>query len=184
MGKGSKSNFSACCITVIVMIFIGAIIAVRTLYYSTSETFTSYQQEIKDLARSVDIVKDKYPYQNVSQDSVIQQQQDYAQTYIQPTVLANNYRNLHPEYVNLLPTDQPSDEWSRANPQGTGSLELQNMLDAGTHIGVDTQGSSLKNANQQLRSEPPNPIIPVSIFNNSTIVPDIYRRELEIGEST
>lgn len=183
MGKGYNSNWNICCITIIAMIFIGAIIAVRTLYYSSSEPYTSYQQEIKDLARSKDIAKDKYPFQNVSQDSVTQQQTDYEQTYIEPAILANKYRNLHPEYNDLLPVDQPSNEWSRANPQGTGSLELQNMLDAGTHIGVDTQGSSLKNANQQLRSEPPNPIIPVSIFNNSTIVPDIYRKELEIGES-
>jgi len=48
-------------------------------------------------------------------------------------------------------------------------------------IGVNTVGQSLRNANYQLRSEPPNPQIPVSIFNQSTIAPDTNRRPLEIN---
>ena len=60
--------------------------------------------------------------------------------------------------------------------------EMKNMLEAGHLYGVNTQGSSLKNSNQQIRSEPPNPVLPVSIWNNSTVTPDIYRKPLEIGE--
>ena len=178
-----KHNNSQICITaIILLVLLGGFLAWRTIFQQP-ETFASYQQEIKDLARSKDIAKDKYPFENVSQESVAQQQQDYAQTLVEPTMLANTYKASYPDGQNLLPVDQASDDWSKANPQGAGSLELQNMLSAGQHIGVDTQGSSLKNANQQLRSEPPNPIIPISVFNNSTIVPDIYRKELEIGES-
>ena len=55
------------------------------------------------------------------------------------------------------------------------------MLESGHHIGVDTQANSLRNANLQLRSEPPNPQSPVSIWQNSTITADPYRKSMEIG---
>ena len=56
-----------------------------------------------------------------------------------------------------------------------------NLLKAGYHIGIDTVGSSLRNANLQVRSEPPNPQISVGPWNNSTIEGDPFRRPLEIG---
>jgi hypothetical protein len=64
---------------------------------------------------------------------------------------------------------------------GNGSLKGKNFLSAGALIGVNTVGQSLRNANQQIRSEPPNPQVPVSIFLNSTIEPDVNRRNLEIA---
>jgi hypothetical protein len=33
----------------------------------------------------------------------------------------------------------------------------------------------------QLRSEPSNPQVPISIFNNSTIEPDVNRRSFEVN---
>lgn len=80
----------------------------------------------------------------------------------------------------LLPKDGNS-VWAQQNPMGTGSLKSKNFLSAGALIGVNTVGQSLRNANYQLRSEPPNPQVPVSVFNNSTIEPDINRRDLEIN---
>lgn len=80
----------------------------------------------------------------------------------------------------LLPKDQNS-VWSEQNPMGPGSLKAKNFLSAGALIGVNTVGQSLRNANYQLRSEPPNPQVPVSIFNQSTIQPDVNRRPLEIS---
>ena len=80
----------------------------------------------------------------------------------------------------LLPKDQGS-VWAEQNPMGPGSLKGKNFLSAGALIGVNTVGQSLKNANLQLRSEPPNPQTPVSIFNQSTIMPDVNRRPLEIA---
>jgi hypothetical protein len=79
----------------------------------------------------------------------------------------------------LLPKD-PNSVWAQQNPMGTGSLKGKNFLSAGALIGVNTVGQSLRNANLQLRSEPPNPQVPVSVFNNSTIEPDTNRRDLEI----
>lgn len=80
----------------------------------------------------------------------------------------------------LLPKDVNS-VWAEQNPMGTGSLKGKNFLSAGALIGVNTVGQSLRNANYQLRSEPPNPQVPVSVFLNSTIEPDVNRRNLEIA---
>lgn len=80
----------------------------------------------------------------------------------------------------LLPKDMNS-VWAEQNPMGPGSLKGKNFLSAGALIGVNTVGQSLRNANLQIRSEPPNPQVQVSIFNQSTISPDISHRPLEIG---
>ena len=80
----------------------------------------------------------------------------------------------------LLPKDQNS-VWSQQNPMGTGSLKGKNFLSAGALIGINTVGQSMRNANYQLRSEPPNPQVAVSVFNQSTIEPDTNRRALEIS---
>ena len=80
----------------------------------------------------------------------------------------------------LLPKDQNS-VWAQQNPMGSGSLKGKNFLSAGALIGINTVGQSLRNANYQLRSEPPNPQVAVSVFNQSTIEADTNRRSLEIS---
>jgi len=80
----------------------------------------------------------------------------------------------------LLPKDMAS-IWAEQNPMGPGSLKGKNFLSAGALIGVNTVGQSMRNANLQVRSEPPNPQVAVSIFNQSTISPDFSHRPLEIG---
>ena len=80
----------------------------------------------------------------------------------------------------LLPKD-PNSVWAQQNPMGTGSLKGKNFLSAGALIGINTVGQSLRNANYQLRSEPANPQVPVTVFNVPTIEPDVNRRSLEIG---
>lgn len=71
----------------------------------------------------------------------------------------------------LLPLDANS-KWAELNPQCAGDIQDQNYLTAGYHIGVNTVGQSLRNANLQLRYEPPNPQIPVSPWQISTIEPE------------
>jgi hypothetical protein len=80
----------------------------------------------------------------------------------------------------LLPqcADSP---YAQVVPSGQGSVNDGNLLNAGYHLGVNTVGSSLRNANRQLRSEPPNPQVKVSPWNQTTIEADLNRRELEIG---
>ena len=80
----------------------------------------------------------------------------------------------------LLPKDSNS-QWAQLNPSGKGELANVNLLKAGYHIGIDTIGQTLRNANQQIRSEPPNPQLYVGPWNMSTIEPDFMRPPLEIG---
>ena len=92
-------------------------------------------------------------------------------------------QKLKPE--DLLPTDESKaiQEFNIAKPIGEGILQGVNMLDSSYHVGVNTVGQSLRNSNQQLRSEPPNPQVNVSPWMNTTIGPDLPRRPLEVGES-
>ena len=55
----------------------------------------------------------------------------------------------------LLPKDAANSTWSKVNPSGQGSVSDQNFVNAGYHYGINTVGNSLRNANLQIRSEPP-----------------------------
>lgn len=88
---------------------------------------------------------------------------------------------LSPE--ELLPKGTLGASWSATNPVGMGDLKGVNFLQPGYHFNINTVGQTLRNANLDIRSDPPNPRTPVSPFLNSTIEPDIYRRALEIGET-
>ena len=94
--------------------------------------------------------------------------------YPQPTLKAED----------LLPKEDSDaiKEFNTAKPHGEGILQGINYLDAGFHIGVNTVGQSLRNANRQLRAEPPNPQVNVSPWLNTSIGPDLLRRPLEDGE--
>ena len=85
--------------------------------------------------------------------------------------------------ADLLPRDTNS-EWAQLNPNGTGDLQNVSLLKAGQHYGVNTVGSSLRNANLQIRSEPPIQKSNVGPWLNSTIEPDCLRKSLELGPST
>jgi hypothetical protein len=96
-------------------------------------------------------------------------QQSYSQTVLAPE--------------ELLPQGGLGASWAATNPVGAGDLKGQNFLSPSYHYGINTVGQSLRNANLDVRSDPPNPRAPVSPFMNSTIEPDMYRRALEIGEA-
>jgi hypothetical protein len=83
----------------------------------------------------------------------------------------------------LLPKDAANSKWAQINPAGAGMLGDQNFLTAGYHVGINTIGQSLRNANLQLRSEPPNPQVAVSPWGISTIEPDIRAVAFEIGSA-
>ncbi len=80
----------------------------------------------------------------------------------------------------LLPKDD-NNQFSKMNPMGAGDVANVSLLKAGYHIGINTVGQSLRNANLQLRSEPANPQLNVGPWNTSTIGPDFNRRPMEIG---
>lgn len=83
--------------------------------------------------------------------------------------------------ADLLPKDSNS-QWAQLNPSGKGELANVNLLKAGYHIGIDTIGQTLRNANLQIRSEPPNPQLYTGPWNQSTITGDAFRVPLEIGQ--
>jgi hypothetical protein len=83
----------------------------------------------------------------------------------------------------LLPKDAANSKWAQVNPAGQGDISDQNFLSSGFHQGVDTIGGTLRNANLQLRSEPPNPRVVVSPWQQSSIEPDLNRRPFEIDGS-
>lgn len=95
-------------------------------------------------------------------------------------VMGSNSSTMNREVMNpadLLPKDT-NNAWS-AGLAPNNELKNVNLLTAGHHIGINTVGSSLRNANLQLRSEPPNPRDPnLSPWNNSTIEPDTTRKPL------
>ena len=71
--------------------------------------------------------------------------------------------------------------FSQVNPSTQGDVDGVNYLTAGAQLGLNTVGTSLRNANRQLRSEPTNPQVKVSPWMMSTITPDTMRPAMEIG---
>jgi hypothetical protein len=84
--------------------------------------------------------------------------------------------------ADLLPKDSNS-KWAALNPtsMNSGDILMPDLLQAGYHIGLDTIGQSLRNANLQLRSDPVISRSDVGPWNQSTIEPDLARVPLEIG---
>lgn len=74
------------------------------------------------------------------------------------------------------PTTQQVQDFGEFAPK---ALQGQNFLEVSKQIGLDTQGSSMRNANYQLRADPPNPRTSVGPWLNSTIESDLLRRPLE-----
>jgi hypothetical protein len=85
--------------------------------------------------------------------------------------------------ADLLPKDQNS-QWAALNPvaMNQGAINMPDILQAGFHVGLDTISSTLRNANQQLRSDPYIEKRVVSPFLNSTIEPS-FQAPLEIGSA-
>lgn len=80
----------------------------------------------------------------------------------------------------LLPKDKNS-PWATVKGDDKGDVFMPSLLDAGYMIGLDTIGSTLKNPNLQIRSEPIIPKAVVSPWNQSSYENDLGRVPLEIG---
>lgn len=77
----------------------------------------------------------------------------------------------------LLPREVASKEdFGQFAPEDV--LKGQNFLEPRAQVGFpETIGGALRNANQQIRADPPNSKDPF-VWNNSTIVPDLMQRSL------
>jgi hypothetical protein len=100
-----------------------------------------------------------------------------------PTVTAALSGVANPS--DLLPNDQNS-QWSALNPNtmNQGDVLMPDLLQAGYHIGLDTIGQTLRNANLQYRSDPIIPKTNIGPWNQSTIEPDLGRVPLELGQGS
>ena len=67
--------------------------------------------------------------------------------------------------------------FNNMNPNGNGDLKNVNLITGAEKIGMSSQ--VLRNANLQLRCEPPNPIRKVGPWMQTTIEPDLHRRPLD-----
>jgi hypothetical protein len=80
----------------------------------------------------------------------------------------------------LLPRDANS-QWGDLNQLNQNNITTPDLLTAGYHIGLDTVGQTLRNANLQLRSDPVIAKVDVGPWNHSTVEPDLARTPLELG---
>jgi len=80
----------------------------------------------------------------------------------------------------LLPVDNNS-AWGNPNFMTQGNIVMPDLLQAGYHIGLDTIGQTLRNANYQERSDPIIQKKDVGPWQQSTIEPDLGRIPLEVG---
>jgi multidrug efflux pump subunit AcrB len=142
--------------------------------YETSSTPSNYEQEDFSIIPS-ETKEKKYP-------SVSSVATSSGTGVVQPA--ANN--GYSSQYINnsedLLPKDD-NNEWESLNPitNSQGGANVPDLLQAGYHIGLDTIGQTMKNANLQLRSDPIIPKTVVGPWNQSTLEPDVMRVPLEVG---
>ena len=164
-----------------VVLLVGAVVAVYLLYcYSEGKlgSMSGMSGSANEAKKAMDAVSGYEPANPLGQNS----------QNAPASGLSTSVNGLPPSCANkdvvdpkeLLPRDSNS-EFAKLNPMGAGDLQQVNLLKAGHHIGIDTVGQSLRNANLQLRSEPANPKMDIGPWNNSTISGDSMRRPLEIG---
>ncbi len=79
----------------------------------------------------------------------------------------------------LLPSPQNEQLEGFSDCNVTNVLANQVFLTPGGVMGTNTVAGSLRNGNQSIRSEPPNPVLAVGPWMNSSIYPDLTRRPLE-----
>ena len=169
----------------VVLFVIGALFVMFLLNsYSASKNTESEKMTARD-------TQAMYNAPNQQQASGVQPSQPLGQneTYASADGVATSTQGLPPscskepvaDPSELLPKDTNS-QWAQWNPSGSGDLENVNLLRSGYHMGIDTVGNTLRNANLQLRSEPANPQVNVGPWHNTTISPDTMRVPLEIGQ--
>ncbi len=98
------------------------------------------------------------------------------------TLTPTTYPSQTLKAEDLLPGDTDfTNMFDQNYPHSQGNLSYKNFLESGHHYGINTVGSSLKNPNMQLRSDPPIPKISVGPWMQSSIEQDLNRRYFEIG---
>jgi hypothetical protein len=158
------------------VLVVGCVLLLGILYYISKNKNMSMNSELEQ-TNSVPVSGD--PVGSSSEMS-------YASANGLETTTPNNLPSQPPmsDPSQNLPRDSNS-QWASLPPSGNGALQGVNLLQAGSLIGINTQGSTMRNANLQLRSEVPIPKKNnISPWMNSTIEPDLVRKQLEIGSNS
>jgi len=149
-----------------------------------------YHQPIKSIANydtpNLDVINGSVPVGSVLASNPKSQEYFDVNSISRDTCEPSNGSSFNRDRLtssDLLPSNPGNSKWGEMNPSTGGLITDQSFLTAGYHIGINTIGQSLRNANLQLRSEPPNPQIPVSPWGISTIEPDIRQVGFEIGSA-
>lgn len=149
----------------IVIAVIVALIAYVLFSYSGSKSFSLDGMETGSTQPSVKETSAQHIVPPPAPASPVQNAGYTAQPVAQP--------------ADLLPQDQNS-QWAALNP-AMSQGGMPDLLQAGYHIGLDTIGQTLRNANMQLRSDPIIPKSDTGPWMQSTIEPDLGRVPLELG---
>ena len=177
-------SLNNCVVIVLTVLALGAVVYLLTSNNSVAATTTTSKASFEPFANvqptitQQQMVDASDSIEDIEQPQSLSVQQDNVNTN-----LSQMPSECYPKDVlssaDLLPRDANS-QWAQVNPSGQGSLADQNFLTSGFHIGINTVGQSLRNANRQLRSEPLNPQVKVSPWQQTTIEPDINRRPFEV----
>lgn len=81
--------------------------------------------------------------------------------------------------VDLLPKPNSASDSEFGQFAPTKAIEAQNFVDATKLVGVDSVGSSLRNASYDLRRSPTIPRTNIGPWQQSTIDSDLYRKSLD-----
>ena len=173
--------------SIMIVVLVIGVLLIFAFYPSSSSSMSSeinpaYSDSVDTDSVTNDSFKPSQPFNSDGYNSI----DSYAKatgiqsSIIQPPMSDNRQQSIQ-NPAELLPRPEGQGQWAVSTPNGQG--ELMNLLKAGFHAGINTIGSSNRNANLQLRSEPPNPQIYSGPWNNSTITQDAVRRPvLEIGQ--
>lgn len=165
----------------IVLLLGGVILIIGLYYYSTNKS--SFKDNLSGSMEKQPSNKMKMNSSSgIQAASGTESQMGSSLTEVSGSSMQMNNAKEIVNPADLLPSDK-NNEWSNMNPP-RDDLKNLNFLAPEQHIGINTVGNSLRNANLQLRSEPANPQVPVGPFLNTTIEPDTTRRELEIGSGS
>ena len=166
------------------MILAGVVVVYMIHHYSSNKGMTLDGMTGNDEKVQSEEVQQP-PQSSVQASAPIGQNSDFGSASGMSTTTQGLPSNCTRETVNdpkeLLPVQSTGNEFNSLNPNGSGDLQGVNLLKAGQHIGINTVGQSLRNANLQIRSEPANPKLNVGPWNQTTMEADTMRVPLELG---
>ena len=127
-----------------------------------------------------DFIRDNMTEGNSSGDDIPEEEKETSESAEGTNPGTEETPAMDVEMEGLLPKTEGFDTCNFATVDAK-NIQAPDLLEAGYHIGLDTIGQSLRNANQQLRSDPVISKVDVGPWHNSTIEADVTRVPLELG---